>query len=98
MYEFDMGMLGLLYKVNVRGAAHRGIHRFRNFEEAFMDYLSRLLALRHPVSPFALVLFSTLTLAGCEIIGDIFKAGVWVGVLLVIGVIALVVWLLTRSA
>jgi hypothetical protein len=30
-------------------------------------------------------------------IGDIFKAGVWVGVLLVILVIGIIVWLVTRS-
>lgn len=34
----------------------------------------------------------TLMLSGCEIIGNIFKAGVWVGVLAVFAVIALVVW------
>ena len=38
-----------------------------------------------------------LGLSGCEMIGDIFKAGVWVGVLLVVGVIALIVWLISRS-
>jgi hypothetical protein len=34
----------------------------------------------------------TLMLSGCEIIGNIFKAGIWVGVLAVFAVIALVVW------
>ena len=42
-------------------------------------------------------LLSTVVLTGCEVIGDIFKAGVWVGVLLVILVIGIIVWLLTRS-
>jgi hypothetical protein len=42
------------------------------------------------------VFFSTVTLAGCELIGDIFKAGVWVGVLLVLGVIGIVTWLVSR--
>jgi hypothetical protein len=36
-------------------------------------------------------------LTGCEAIGDIFKAGVWVGALLVILVIGIIVWLVTRS-
>lgn len=35
---------------------------------------------------------SVVALSGCEIVGDIFQAGVWVGVLLVIGVIALLLW------
>ena len=39
-------------------------------------------------SVFALVLLFSLNLSGCELIGDIFKAGVWVGVILVVLVIA----------
>jgi hypothetical protein len=35
-------------------------------------------------------------LGGCELIGDIFKAGVWVGALLVIGIIALVIWIASK--
>jgi hypothetical protein len=46
---------------------------------------------------FALLLLSTMILPGCEIIGDIFKAGVWVGVILVVLVIGLVVWLFSRA-
>ena len=37
------------------------------------------------------------TLAGCQVIGDVFKAGVWVGVLLVVLVIGGVIWLFTRA-
>ena len=44
-----------------------------------------------------LLLAAVLGLSGCELVGDIFEAGVWVGVLLVIGVIALVLWLLLRA-
>jgi hypothetical protein len=36
-----------------------------------------------------------LGLSGCEIVGDIFQAGVWVGVLLVVGVIALIIWMVS---
>jgi hypothetical protein len=46
---------------------------------------------------FALLLFSTLTLTGCEVVGDIFKAGVWVGVILVVAVIAIIAWLVSKS-
>ena len=38
-----------------------------------------------------------LVLAGCELAGDIFKTGVWVGVLMVVGVIALGVWMFSRA-
>jgi len=42
------------------------------------------------------VLFSAVALTGCELVGDIFEAGVWVGVLLVLGVIAIVIWLVSK--
>jgi hypothetical protein len=46
---------------------------------------------------YLFVLLSTVALTGCEAIGDIFKAGVWVGVVLVMLVIGIIVWLVTRS-
>lgn len=36
------------------------------------------------------------TLSSCQLAGDIFKTGVWVGVLAVVGIIALVFWLFGR--
>jgi len=45
---------------------------------------------------FVLLFISSLTLAGCEIVGNIFEAGVWVGVILVVVVIGFVVWLFSR--
>jgi uncharacterized membrane protein YkvI len=45
--------------------------------------------MRHsPILSTTLVI-SIVSLAGCEIAGDIFKAGVWVGAILVIGIIGL---------
>jgi len=44
-----------------------------------------------------LVLLTALNLSGCQIVGDIFKAGVWVGVLLVVLVIGAIVWMVSRS-
>lgn len=37
-----------------------------------------------------------LSLSSCELIGDIFKAGVWAGVLLVVGIVGLVIFLLAK--
>jgi len=37
------------------------------------------------------------TLSGCAAIGDIFKSGVWVGVLIVLAVLAIVIYLITRG-
>jgi hypothetical protein len=39
---------------------------------------------------FVLVCLSALTLTGCELAGNIFQAGVWVGVLAIVLVIAIV--------
>ena len=46
---------------------------------------------------FTLLLISTTMLAGCELVGDIFEAGVWMGVILVILVVGLVVWLFSKA-
>jgi TRAP-type C4-dicarboxylate transport system permease large subunit len=38
------------------------------------------------------------SLSSCQAIGDIFKAGVWVGALIVIGVIALIIYFVKRGS
>jgi len=45
---------------------------------------------------FTILALMMFTLSSCEVIGDIFKAGVWTGLLLVAAVIALVIWLISR--
>ncbi|HUK41095.1 MAG TPA: hypothetical protein VLX11_08625 [Candidatus Acidoferrales bacterium] len=55
-------------------------------------------ARQRPRWPSWVALFSLpLAFAGCQIAGDIFKAGVWVGAILVIAVIAGVVWLVSKG-
>ena len=44
----------------------------------------------------ALLVFLGVSLAGCEVIGGIFKAGVWVGALAVIVVVVLGVFLVGK--
>ena len=46
---------------------------------------------------FTVLVISTMILSGCELVGDIFQAGVWFGVILVILVVGLVVWLLSKA-
>ncbi len=36
------------------------------------------------------------TLTGCELAGDIFEAGVGVGIFLVVAVIVLIIWLISK--
>ncbi|MFL5809635.1 MAG: phosphatidate cytidylyltransferase [Flavisolibacter sp.] len=38
-----------------------------------------------------------MTLSSCEVIGGIFKAGVWVGILVVVAVVGLILWLIGRG-
>ena len=42
------------------------------------------------------VLLAGLTLGACEVIGDIFQAGMAVGVFIVVAVIALVIFLMSK--
>ena len=34
-----------------------------------------------------------LTITGCEMIGDIFKAGVWVGIIIIIAIVAVIAFI-----
>lgn len=44
---------------------------------------------------FVFVLLS-FTLTGCDVIGDIFEAGIWAGVIIVVLVIVLVIWIIKK--
>ena len=43
----------------------------------------------------AVFLTFSMLLSSCQAIGDIFKAGVWVGIVAVIVVVAVVVWIIS---
>ncbi len=49
--------------------------------------------------PTRLILASlvTLALAGCEVIGNIFEAGVWTGVIGIVVIIAIIVFFVSRT-
>ena len=53
---------------------------------------------QHAKSPLLafIATFLLIAVSGCEFIGDVFQAGVGVGVVLVLGVIALIVWMIAR--
>jgi hypothetical protein len=44
-----------------------------------------------------ILLISIVSFTGCELAGDIFKAGVWVGAILVIGIIGLLIWMFSKA-
>lgn len=41
-----------------------------------------------------LALLSLILIPGCEFIGDVFKAGVWVGIIIVIAIIAVIAFII----
>ena len=48
-------------------------------------------------SLWLLAIVTAMTLSSCEVIGGIFKAGVWVGILVVVAVVGLILWLVGRG-
>ncbi|WP_165953070.1 hypothetical protein [Pedobacter changchengzhani] len=48
------------------------------------------------IFPLAIIAFLCTTLSSCEVIGGIFKAGVWSGVIVVVIVLALIIWVLSK--
>lgn len=47
------------------------------------------------LSIFTFVLLA-LTFTGCELVGDIFEAGLWVGVILVVLVVVIIFWVIKK--
>lgn len=50
-----------------------------------------------PVYLLFCLLFSTI-FSSCAVVGGIFKAGVWVGILIVVAILALIIFLVTRAS
>ena len=44
-----------------------------------------------------LIVLLAVTAAGCELVGGIFKAGVWVGAIAVILVVVAIVWVVAKA-
>jgi len=38
----------------------------------------------------------TFSMSGCSVIGDIFKAGAWTGIIGVVAVVVLLIWLVSK--
>ncbi|WP_316785550.1 hypothetical protein [Pedobacter frigiditerrae] len=47
-------------------------------------------------SALAIVALLATTLSSCELVEGIFKAGVWSGVIIVVIVLALIIWLVSK--
>lgn len=47
-------------------------------------------------SPLALVALLMTTLSSCSVVEGIFKAGVWSGIIVVVIVLALIIWVISK--
>lgn len=43
-----------------------------------------------------LIIILSLSLTGCELVGDIFEAGMWTAVIIIVLVIVLVMWIVRK--
>jgi hypothetical protein len=48
------------------------------------------------VVSLAAMLMVVLSLSSCELVGDIFKAGMWVGIIVVVAIISLIIFLIRK--
>jgi len=64
--------------------------------KVFAYHLEKLVMKRNIVL-YGSLLWMISLLSSCEVIGGIFKAGVWVGILIVVAIIGLIVWLIGRG-
>ncbi|WP_200940356.1 hypothetical protein [Pedobacter sp. Leaf194] len=46
--------------------------------------------------PLVLIAFLCTTLSSCELVEGIFKAGVWSGIIVVVIVVAVIIWILSK--
>jgi len=52
--------------------------------------------MKNSIYLFLLSLLFLFSLNSCEVIGGIFKAGVWVGILVVVVIIVIIIWIFSR--
>lgn len=51
---------------------------------------------KNKLNLFSFLIMLVLTLSSCEAIGAIFKAGVWVGIVVVVIILIIIFWLLRK--
>lgn len=48
------------------------------------------------IQPLLVIMLASMLMASCELVGDILEVGMWLGIIIVVAVIALVYWLLKK--
>ncbi|HKP32866.1 MAG TPA: hypothetical protein VJT83_09065 [Chitinophagaceae bacterium] len=46
---------------------------------------------------YSSLILLAMTLTSCEVVGGIFKAGIWTGIIVVVLVVVLIFWLINRG-
>jgi hypothetical protein len=85
------GLLFPFISGRLNSVAGRGSMEYFPWHDISMD-LSKMKKLLSP-----LLILMAIFLNSCAIVGGIFKAGVWVGILIVVFIIGIIIWLVTRS-
>lgn len=49
------------------------------------------------LSRLFLIVLLAMTLTGCEVVGGIFKAGMWVGIVMAVVIVALIMWIFGKA-
>jgi hypothetical protein len=51
---------------------------------------------KNVLATLSAIVMAAVALSGCELIGGIFKAGVWTGTILVVLIVAIVIWVVSK--
>ena len=68
---------------------------FKAYIPGIIFLTNKLIDMKHSLS--LMLMLSLVTLSSCQAIGDIFKAGVWVGILIVAVVVGLIIFLISKG-
>lgn len=52
---------------------------------------------RFQISVLSVLFFIMISMSSCEAIGSIFKAGIWTGVIVVVAIVALILYFVSRG-
>jgi hypothetical protein len=48
------------------------------------------------LTSFMLIVLAAFTMTSCELVGDVLEVGVWMGVIIVVVIIAIVLWIFRK--
>lgn len=70
---------------------------FISFYENHLNIKNMKIQLKNSINYF-LIISAMMLLSSCEIIGGIFKAGMWSGILIVVAIIGVIIFIISKMA